>query len=103
MVVQLGFLRDALIEAGASEAKAGKAAEELAGYENEFASVRSDIAAFRADTKTEFGVVRGEIAALRGETKAEFAAVRGDINLLRWMTASVFALLLAVALKIFLH
>ena len=85
MVVQLGFLRDALIEAGASEAKAGKAAEERAGYENEFAAVRSDVAAFRADNK------------------AEFASVRGELNLLRWMLASLFALVLAVALKIFLH
>ena len=85
MVVRLGFRRDALIEAGAGEAKAGKAAEELADYENEFTGVRSAIAAFRSDSK------------------AELASVRGDISLPRWMTTSVFALLLAVALQMFLH
>ncbi len=85
MAVQLGFLRDALIEAGASEVKAGKAAEELASYENEFKSVRADIAAFKADTR------------------ADFAAVRGELNRLKWMLASLFGLVLTVALKIFLH
>jgi hypothetical protein len=37
MALQLGALRDALIEAGASVEKAEKAAEELAAYENRFA------------------------------------------------------------------
>ena len=35
MALQLGELREALIEAGASPAKAGKAAEELAGYDSD--------------------------------------------------------------------
>lgn len=34
MALQLGALRDALIDAGAKPEKADKAAEELAGYEN---------------------------------------------------------------------
>ncbi len=34
MALQLGDLRDALIDAGASPEKAEKAAEEVAGYEN---------------------------------------------------------------------
>src|SRR5689334_2541689 len=34
MALQLGALRDALIEAGVSETKAREAAEEVAGYEN---------------------------------------------------------------------
>jgi hypothetical protein len=34
MALQLGALRDALIDAGASPEKAAKAAEELAAYEN---------------------------------------------------------------------
>ena len=33
MALQLGALRDALIDAGAKQEKADKAAEELAGYE----------------------------------------------------------------------
>jgi hypothetical protein len=39
MALQLGALRDALIEAGATPAKADKAAEELAGYENRLSSI----------------------------------------------------------------
>jgi hypothetical protein len=39
MALQLGALRDALIDAGAKPEKADKAAEELAGYENRLASI----------------------------------------------------------------
>lgn len=39
MALQLGALRDALIDAGASPDKAAKAAEELAGYENRLAGI----------------------------------------------------------------
>lgn len=41
MALQLGALRDALIDAGAKPEKADKAAEELAGYENRLASIDS--------------------------------------------------------------
>jgi hypothetical protein len=43
MALQLGALREALIEAGASQEKASKAAEELAGYDQQLADVRSDL------------------------------------------------------------
>jgi hypothetical protein len=39
MALQLGALRDALIEAGATVEKADRAAEELAGYEGRLASI----------------------------------------------------------------
>jgi hypothetical protein len=39
MALQLGALRDALIDAGAKQEKADKAAEELAGYENRLANI----------------------------------------------------------------
>jgi hypothetical protein len=42
MALQLGALRDALIDAGAAPEKANKAAEELPGYESEFADIKSD-------------------------------------------------------------
>ena len=42
MALQLGALRDALIDAGADAEKANKAAEELAGYEREFADIKSE-------------------------------------------------------------
>jgi hypothetical protein len=43
MALQLGALRDALIEAGATPDKANKAAKELAGYEREFADIKGDL------------------------------------------------------------
>jgi hypothetical protein len=39
MALQLGALRDALIDAGATPHKADKAAEELAGYETRLAGI----------------------------------------------------------------
>lgn len=41
MALQLGALRDALIDAGASVPKADAAAEELASYENRLAAIDS--------------------------------------------------------------
>jgi hypothetical protein len=39
VALQLGALRDALLDAGASPAKADKAAEEVAAYETRLASI----------------------------------------------------------------
>jgi hypothetical protein len=41
VALQLGALRDALLDAGATAAKADKAAGELAGYERGFADIKS--------------------------------------------------------------
>lgn len=43
MALQLGALRDALIDAGASPEKAEKAAEEVASYENRLAKIEGDL------------------------------------------------------------
>ena len=43
MALQLGALRDALIEAGASPEKADKAAEEVATDERDMADIRADL------------------------------------------------------------
>jgi len=39
MAIQLGALREALLDAGATPEKAGKAAEELASYEGRLANI----------------------------------------------------------------
>ena len=44
MALQLGALRDALLDAGAAPDKADKAAEELASYENRLGSIESRLA-----------------------------------------------------------
>ena len=44
MALQLGALREALLDAGASPEKADKAAEELASYENRLAGIETKLA-----------------------------------------------------------
>ncbi len=63
---------DALKEAGASEEKARKAAEAIAG------------------TEARFSRIEGELIAMRGE-----------INLLRWMIGFNLAMTMAILWKIF--
>jgi hypothetical protein len=65
MALQLGALRDALIEAGASVEKAEKATEELAAYENRFAGFEGPL-----------------------------VALQGDVGLLKWMAGFVIAVVL---------
>ena len=43
MALQLGALREALIDAGASPEKAGKAAEEVAAYDSKIKELKSDV------------------------------------------------------------
>jgi hypothetical protein len=43
MALQLGALRSALLQAGASEAAADKASEEVASYDNRLASMESSL------------------------------------------------------------
>ncbi len=84
MALQLGALRDALIDAGADPGKANKAAEELAVYNSGFSSMR-----------LEFATVHGE-----------FARVNGELTLLKWMAGSTLALaafVLAITFKLLIH
>jgi hypothetical protein len=48
MALQLGALRDALIDAGASEEKAQRPAEDLAGYDNRLAGIDARLAGIDA-------------------------------------------------------
>ena len=74
MPLQLGALRDALIEAGASPEKADKAAEGLAGYESRFA-----------------------------ELDKQFAEVKGELVLHRWMLGFIIAMTIAILWRVFSH
>lgn len=57
MALELGALRDALIEAGASPEKARKAAEELAGYDREFADIKADLRVLKWAQAANFAAV----------------------------------------------
>lgn len=60
MALQLGALRDALIEAGASGEKAAAAAEEIAAYERDMSDLRSDVRLI----KWSQGIIIGGILAI---------------------------------------
>lgn len=60
MALQLGALRDALIEAGASGEKAAAAAEEIASYERDMSDLRSDVRLI----KWSQGIIIGGILAI---------------------------------------
>lgn len=73
MAMQLGALREALLDPG-NVPKANRAAEEVAAYDNQFATIKVDL-----------------------------AAIRGELTLVKSMLATVIAISLAIALKIFLR
>lgn len=64
MALQLGALRDALIEAGASQDKASRAAEELASYENRLASMENKLSVLIWMVGTNLAVTLGLLAKL---------------------------------------
>lgn len=66
MALQLGSLRDALVEAGATTASAAKAAEEVASYENRLAKIETDLSLLKWMT----GTVLAGVAALLVKTFA---------------------------------
>jgi len=72
MALQLGALRDALIEAGASPEKAANAAEEVASYENRPARVENKL-----------------------------TALDGRVGLLSWMVGFNIAMTLAILWRVF--
>ena len=59
MALQLGALREALLDAGASPEKADKAAEELASYENRLAGIETKLAVLVWMTGTNIAVTLG--------------------------------------------
>ena len=77
MAVMMGNLYSALKQAGADEDNAKKAAEEVAGYEN-------------------------RIADLKTEMKAEFASVRGELSLVKWMLGFNLAMTVALVVRLFI-
>lgn len=67
MATMLAEVYDALIEAGASQDKARKAAEAVAAYENKFGRIENDLTGIRGElnlVKWMVGLVLGGVAAL---------------------------------------
>jgi hypothetical protein len=64
MALQLGALRAALVDAGASDETASKAAEEVAGYTHELSDVKRDLHLLKWMIGTNFAVSLGILAKL---------------------------------------
>ncbi len=80
MALQLGALREALIDAGASPAKADEASEELAAYENRLGSLELKIEKLTGEVNSLRGEMKGEFNAVRGEMKGGFQAIDGKFQ-----------------------
>jgi phage shock protein A len=90
MTLQLGALRDALLDAGASPELASKAAEEAAGLETRFGATDKALADLSAQIDNRFAQVQ-----------SSFAAVDGRIETLQWMQGVVLASTGAIFIKLF--
>jgi len=86
MALQLGALRDALVEAGASPAASARASEELASYENKLASMdgRLTLLTWMTGTSVVLSLtVLGTVLALwskLAEISGQLAAVAHSIH-----------------------
>lgn len=100
MALQLGNLRDALIEAGASEEKARLASEEVAAYENRLVSIGKQLAELRAYVDRRFAELQAELGLVRAELSAELGGLRREFRLLGGF---IIALLVPILVKLFVH
>jgi hypothetical protein len=94
---------DRLKAAGVGEREARALAEGLdqalreeVATRSDIATVRTDIAAVRAELKGDVAAVRTELAAVRTELKGDIASVRTELaavkhDMLRWMVGMGFA------------
>ena len=120
-------LYDALIEAGASEAKAKAAARAIADYEKRFGGIEREattfrsgferqLTEFRSDVERKFLEFRSDMgrqfaesrvyvdkhfAESRSYAEKEFTDIRGTLKLHNWMMGTTIALLTAIFLKMF--
>ena len=73
-------LYDALIEAGASEAKAKAAARAIADYEKRFGGIERELASLRSEFRTELTEFRSEVGRNFAEVNRQFTEFRSDME-----------------------
>jgi hypothetical protein len=78
MTTMIAEVYDALVAAGSPEDKARKAAEAIAGYENQFAAIEKRLIKMDGDISQRF-------AKIEGDVNRRFAKIDGEIRLLSWM------------------
>ena len=109
MALQLGAHRNALLDAGASEAKACLAAKELASYENRFDGIERRLDQIDQKIDTRVDGLRNDMSAqfseLRGEMDVgRFAELAGRLNRTDWMMGTLIVLVLGVLGRLlFIH
>ena len=73
-------LYDALIEAGASEAKAIAAARAIADYEKRFGRLETEVASFRSDFRRELTEFHSEAGRNSAEFEGKLTEFRSDVD-----------------------
>jgi hypothetical protein len=98
-------LYDALIEAGASEAKARAASRAVADMEGQFTQIRSDISHLDQKLRNDIShldqKLDQKISELRSYVDQRFTQVDGTLRLHNWMLGTILAFLVAVFFKVF--
>lgn len=92
MARQLGALRDALAEAGASPDLARRAAEEVAGYEYRFTGVERKIDALDRKMEQQFVALDRKIDQRLAAADVRMAVLDGKLDKLLWAITTTGAL-----------
>ena len=93
-------LYDALIEAGASEAKARAAPRAIADMEGHFADIRKDISGIQNEISQFRSDVDRRFSELRSYVDQRFTQIDGTLRLHNWMLATNLAFVVAVFFKL---
>ena len=98
-------LYDALIEAGASEAKARAASRAIADMEGNFGTIRNDISRFdekiRSDISRLDNKIEQKVSELRSYVDQRFTHIEGTQRLHSWMLGTMLAFIIALFFKQF--
>lgn len=107
MGIMVSEVYEALIDAGASEAKAKAAAEaipvsEQLATKQDIAELKSDMDLLKAEVKSDMDLLKAELKAdigkLEVSTKAEIAGLKADFKIVKYVFApAVILLLLKIA------
>lgn len=100
MALQLGALRDALIDAGARPEMAGKAAEELAAYDHQFEVLRAEMREGFAKVREDFA----KVDARFGQIEVQFARIDERFTRVYWTMGVLIVMQAAVLGRLlFIH
>ena len=101
-------VRSPVTEGVSTKADVAEVKADIAEVRSEIAEVKADVAQLRTETKADIAELRAETKADIGEVKADISQLKGDMSALasrvtamQWVLGLQFALLLAMAAKMF--